>query len=465
MVGDRERTDAEHIYAAGARRNFGLGLTIFSGLLVVEGLSHLGSTSPSLMLIPLAGALAVTVLRVRSKSDPRMLRHAGMWLLLPWAVSMATILNHLPTEPLLALLFVSMTAVLLGATILTIRPFAISLPLTLLAQIVCLYLMPELPRSVMVIAPLSAAGIAILINVSRRREIRTADLNARLERAAFEKQARIVRLEHEREQARLEATVEERTLELEESRHRFREQEKLAAMGSLAAGVAHQVNNPVGAILIAADYALMVEEESGGQSEQEEALREIRRQAVRCGEMVRQLLRYSRGPEGERQSTRLDELLESVVRVTRDFVEEKGLVLSLEIGPGLLSMIVSANPVELEEALVNMIRNAAEATSGLGTRIDVRAARVEDWGEIRIVDDGPGVEGEAVPRLFEPFFTTRLNEGGTGLGLSLAHRIVEDHGGQILYEPSPSGGAIFRIRLPASKEGEAPVIETRKRNG
>ena len=296
--------------------------------------------------------------------------------------------------------------------------------------------------------------MAILINVSRRREIWTADRNRRLERAAFEQEGRILRLEHERTQARLEATVEERTIELEESRHRFREQEKLAAMGSLAAGVAHQVNNPVGAILLAAEYALTTEDGDRGQREHLEALREIRHHAIRCGEIVKQLLRYSRGPAGERRSIRLDEQLESMFDATRDFVERKNLSLSLEIGPGVLGLIVSANALELEEALTNVIRNAAEATSGIGTRVDVRATRVADWGEIRIMDDGPGVGPESVPRLFEPFFTTRLSEGGSGLGLSLAHRILEDHGGQIAYESSAEGGAIFLIRLPACKEGE-----------
>lgn len=453
MAGDSQNRDGEEILKSGARRSLRLAMTTFAGLLFVEGASHLGSDSLHLIMVPMAGSLVLAALRVAIDLDPRIERYADLMLLVPWAACMATILNHLPTEPLLALLFVSMTVVIVGASILPRLPFAIALSLTLVAQITCLYAMPQLPGSATLIAPLSAAAVAILIHVSRCREIQTADRNARLERAALEQQGRIDRLEHERAQARLETAVEERTVELEQSRHRFREQEKLAAIGSLAAGVAHQVNNPVGAILIAADYALVCHKETPGPIEHVKALDEIRQQAIRCGQIVKELLRYSRGSEGEHQPIALDECIESVFDATRTFAEENELLLSLKIGPGVLGLTVSGNRVELEEALVNLVRNAVEATAGLGKRIEVSAKRLEDWVEIRIEDDGPGIPPEAVSRLFEPFFTTRLNEGGSGLGLSLVHRILEDHSGHIEYEEVPEAGAAFRIQLPIIKEG------------
>ena len=156
MAGDPRRNRGEQAYKEGARRSFGLVFMIFPGLLLVEGLSHLGSASPSATLIPLVGALALTAVRMRSKSDPRILRHADFWLLFPWAAAMATILTHLPRQPMLTLLFVSMMAVIVGAMILSKVPFAIALPLTLAAQIVCLYSMPAVPSSALFITPLTA---------------------------------------------------------------------------------------------------------------------------------------------------------------------------------------------------------------------------------------------------------------------------------------------------------------------
>ncbi|MEZ4333328.1 MAG: PAS domain S-box protein [Myxococcota bacterium] len=252
------------------------------------------------------------------------------------------------------------------------------------------------------------------------------------------------------EQERLEARIAERTRELEASQQTLRAQERLAAVGTLAAGVAHQINNPVGAILAAAEFALVTEADPDHAAVTHKALHEIRAQATRCGRIIRSILQFSRARSAEKWSGKPIDVLRASIDATRQLARDRGASVSLEFEPEVATIGVWMSPIELEQVFINLILNAIQAQS-CGARVAITARRLGHEIEIRIEDDGPGIRPEDRGRVFDPFFTTRLKGGGTGLGLSVAHGIVEDHGGHMELVATTAGddrGACFRVTLP-----------------
>lgn len=264
----------------------------------------------------------------------------------------------------------------------------------------------------------------------------------------------------ERENERLEAAIAERTRELEASQERLVAQERMAAVGTLAAGIAHQINNPIGAILTSADFAILMQEEEGGEKIRSDALDDIRAQAIRCGKIVRSVLQFSRSEATEKWASDLIIVLRAAVDVTSRYAGDRGATIEVSISPEASGRTALMNPIELEQVFVNLIRNAIESQpKGAVVQISVRLQ--EDDIEVVIEDDGPGISDDHARHVFDPFYTTRLREGGTGLGLSVAHGIVEDHGGSMWLAtrrgpdsddepeaPADSQGARFHVRLP-----------------
>ncbi|MBK7949039.1 MAG: PAS domain-containing protein [Deltaproteobacteria bacterium] len=277
----------------------------------------------------------------------------------------------------------------------------------------------------------------------RARQIAYADVTAQKELDATR------RLEQER----LEARIVERTRELEVSQRTLRAQERLAAVGTLAAGVAHQINNPVGAILAASDYALLTAGDEDHPHVAHAALQEIRAQAIRCGKIIRGILQFSRAEPTEKWAGDLVGVLRTAVDVTRRFARDRGASVELEIDRAVAESSVLMSPIELEQVFVNLILNAIQAqTSGAFVRVTAR--RVDHEIRIRVEDDGPGVPAADRERIFDPFFTTRLKGGGTGLGLSVAHSIIADHGGRMELVPTflrLECFACFEVVLPLEK--------------
>jgi len=278
----------------------------------------------------------------------------------------------------------------------------------------------------------------------RARQIVFADVTA-------QKELEATRM---REQERLEARIAERTRELEASQKTLRAQERLAAVGTLAAGVAHQINNPVGAILAAADYALVAADDPDHERVTAGALREIKAQAIRCGKIIRGILQFSRAEPTEKWSGDVGDVLRTAVDATRGLARDRKASVSLEIDRAVGAASVQMSAIELEQVFVNLILNAIQAQPS-GARVAVTTRRAAHVVEIRVEDDGPGIPAADRERIFDPFFTTRLKGGGTGLGLSVAHAIVEDHGGRMeLVGPGagrPDVGACFRVTLPLEK--------------
>lgn len=244
---------------------------------------------------------------------------------------------------------------------------------------------------------------------------------------------------------RMSEQLAERTRELEEerARERLRYAERLASVGNLAAGLAHQINNPVNNILLTAEHALG---EDGPEAPQiwREALNASAEEAQRCERIVSGLVAFARGEPGQKWREDAHQVLQRAHDLAADTAVQNESTVELRLGSEPAPIL--ANPIALEQALLNIIRNAIqsrpEARVRLSSEVEGEAVRIE------IRDDGRGLDRKALRNLFDPFYTTRADEGGIGLGLSVAHRIVSDHGGEIHVESRPGEGTTFAVELP-----------------
>lgn len=240
-----------------------------------------------------------------------------------------------------------------------------------------------------------------------------------------------------------------RELEAERARERLHHDERMASVGILAAGLAHQINNPVNNILLTAEHALGEEGPDAARAWRE-ALAASAEEAKRCERIVRGLVAFSRGEPGQRWREDANLVLRRAQELTADAAAEHGASLALQLDPEPAPIL--ANPIALEQALVNILRNAIQSRPG--ARVVLRTERGDRLVRIEIRDDGRGMDREALGRLFAPFYTTRADEGGLGLGLSVAHRIVTDHGGEIRVASRLGEGTTVTIELPlAAPEG------------
>ncbi|MHC4937898.1 MAG: sensor histidine kinase [Planctomycetota bacterium] len=214
-------------------------------------------------------------------------------------------------------------------------------------------------------------------------------------------------------------------------------------MGILAAGLAHELNNPIGSILLAAQNA------KASPDRADECLDTILRNARRCASVVKSVLQVSRRDPAVREAVDVNDLVRRAVGVASDVAAERHATVHLQLQSDL-APIDGALP-ELEQAIANLVRNAAE--SGDGIEIRVATHGDADGVLIEVSDDGKGIAPDIRGRVFEPFFTTRQDEGGTGLGLSLVRAIVHAHGGRVQLESDQ--GTRVRVILPRSTEGDS----------
>ncbi|MCR9096134.1 MAG: ATP-binding protein [bacterium] len=245
---------------------------------------------------------------------------------------------------------------------------------------------------------------------------------------------------------RLEALVAERTRELEASREDARRNEQLAALGTLAAGLAHELNNPLGTILIGTEMAALTTDEE----ERDEALAGIRRDVERCSHIVKSMLRFGRNESSEKRSISMND----VVRRARDDArhQTRGAGVELEVDLDASLPAIDGNATELAQVLLNLIQNATNASSA-GGRIEITTRWIADdlrtEVECTVRDHGIGMSKDVLARARDPFFTTRLHAGGTGLGLSVSHGIVADHDGRLTIDSDEGRGTRVTVALPA----------------
>jgi len=222
---------------------------------------------------------------------------------------------------------------------------------------------------------------------------------------------------------------------------------KLASIGELAAGVAHEINNPLFAILGLVEFLLLDAEPD---TKAHERLALIQETALEIKEIVRALLDFARERSDELSLISLNDVAAQTVELMRRTSAAKQVEIVEIIGDEDVPVEATAN--QLKQIFVNLISNAKQALKEAGGTITVEVGRDGDcaWAEVR--DDGPGMPEHVSARIFEPFFTTRRDSGGTGLGLSVSLGIAESHGGSLVVDENEGGGATFRLQLPIARE-------------
>jgi PAS domain S-box-containing protein len=226
----------------------------------------------------------------------------------------------------------------------------------------------------------------------------------------------------------------------------LRQSEKLAAVGQVISGVAHELNNPLSAILLFTDDLLSCDRPE----DEREALSIIAQQARRSRAIVRDLLSFVRSGDVVRAATSPDGLLEQIGRTLQPQTAELGVALHIDI---VDAELIQVDRAAIEQVITNLVMNGAQAAShdGRPGTVWVRGRVESEAFVIDVVDDGPGISPEIMPRIFEPFFTTKPVGQGTGLGLSVTLGIVQQHGGTIAVENrsvNEGTGAQFSVRLP-----------------
>jgi len=222
--------------------------------------------------------------------------------------------------------------------------------------------------------------------------------------------------------------------------------ERLATLGELAAGVVHELNNPLTSITVYAEYLVRKLESQGQEAPDVEKLRRIGGSAQRILRFSRDLVQYARPSGKQHEAVDLSAVVRSSVSIVDHLIERGGITLDIDVDPEL--PVIQAVAGQLEQVLINLITNAVHAVD-TGGRVVVRARLSEpNLALLEVGDSGPGVAEDDRERIFEPFFTTKPDGKGTGLGLPIVRNIVDQHRGQITVGRSELGGAAFRVTIP-----------------
>ncbi|HWA57358.1 MAG TPA: PAS domain S-box protein [Gemmatimonadales bacterium] len=228
-----------------------------------------------------------------------------------------------------------------------------------------------------------------------------------------------------------------------ELRERLTHSEKMAALGALVSGTAHELNNPLAGIAAMAQALLL---DKSATPDILQALETIRREAMRAARIVTDLLTFARLRPLQRREVNLNQLVRDTFAATPG-LGAYGVVWTLGLDPTLPPFM--ADPDQVRQVITNLLVNATQAMSDTARRDGVvRTWSTPDWVGLEILDTGPGIAPDVLSRIFEPFFTTRAHKQGTGLGLSISHGIIRAHGGEIHGENRPEGGARFTFQLP-----------------
>jgi two-component system NtrC family sensor kinase len=228
--------------------------------------------------------------------------------------------------------------------------------------------------------------------------------------------------------------------------------EKLAAMGQMLAGVAHELNNPLTAILGVTE---LLRERSGADESTKRQLELTHRQARRAARIVQNLLEFSRPASPQKKPLDLNNILERTLQLHEHSLRRNNIAVDFRLPGELPGVVGDAN--QLIQVFLNLITNAEQAIREVrdSGRIQIRAGRNGNQLTITVQDDGVGIRPEALQRIFDPFYTTKRPGGGTGLGLSICMSIIREHGGNIEAETFPAGGSAFTIYLPVAS-GDPP---------
>lgn len=245
----------------------------------------------------------------------------------------------------------------------------------------------------------------------------------------------------------LEEEVQKKTTEIIKAQDQLINAEKLASLGRMSAGVAHELNSPLTGVVTFAH--LMLKRVPPGNKQDIEDLNVIIDQAERCSKIIKGLLGFSRKAASEKATVNIDTLIESTLAMVKNQAKFYNIEIDVQMDRSLPE--ISVDPNQIQQVFVNLLINAADAMEEKGKiTITSRLAQEGENGfiELEFKDTGPGISPESIGRVFEPFFTTKPAGKGTGLGLSVSYGIIKKHEGQITVKSEKGKGASFLIRLP-----------------
>ena len=251
----------------------------------------------------------------------------------------------------------------------------------------------------------------------------------------------------------LQTTQEELHERMEAQRNaenRLVQAAKLAAVGEMAAGVAHELNNPLTTV---AGFAELVLDDLPLQSPQRLDLELVLREATRARNVVRRLLDFARQSESVRVRADLNEIVEDVAALTRHLFETNQIDFSMQLQENLPWVLMDRD--QIKQVVLNLLHNALHAMPNGGTlsvTTDIRQRKEQNGVVMAVQDNGKGITPDDLARVFEPFFTTKANDGGTGLGLAVSYGIITDHHGFIDVDSAPNEGACFSVWLPLEEK-------------
>jgi len=262
----------------------------------------------------------------------------------------------------------------------------------------------------------------------------------------------------------LEDRVRHKSQELERAYSSLVASEKMASLGKLAATVAHEINNPLFGMLTYARLTLKrlaeTEIDPAQKEEMMENLRVIERESRRCGDIIKNLLTYVRQAPPKPQRADLNQIVERAISLVRHKLDLQGIECEESLAPDLAP--VWCDPGQIQQVAVVLLMNATEALAHGGQMLVSTSAAPGGGVRLVVADNGGGIPEDVLPHIFEPFFSTKEEQQRTGLGLAVAHSIVEQHAGTITVRSTPGQGAEFTVTLPGEpkppQSGAGPAL-------
>jgi len=231
-----------------------------------------------------------------------------------------------------------------------------------------------------------------------------------------------------------------------ELERRLVQADKLSSIGLLAAGVAHEVNTPLAVI---STYAQMLAKQVSGDDQKSKLLDKIAKSTFRASEIVNSLLNFSRTSPAEFGEVDVNRVIDETISLVKHQLDKAHVTADLRFDPEPL--VVTGNAGKLQQVFLNLVLNARDAMDG-GGNLTIRTWHDGAYARINIQDSGQGIPQDNIPRIYDPFFTTKAARKGTGLGLSVTYGIVQEHGGTIEVQSEPGAGTLFHLEFPLSRK-------------
>jgi signal transduction histidine kinase len=295
-------------------------------------------------------------------------------------------------------------------------------------------------------AILLAIAAGVLVTRSVVKPLRTIETS--LGRVATGETGRLDQTADDLEVGSLTQAINRTLSELDERQKVITRSSRLVALGTMLSGVAHELNNPLSNI--STSCQILLEEHDDLPPEMcHDLLAQIDGEVLRAQRIVSTLLDFAREKQYDRQPTPARQLVDEVLQLTRSLTPPDATI-TTDIGEALL---LDVDRQRFQQVLINLLQNAADVI-GPGGRIHIDARRENNGTRISVADNGPGISPEDLPRIFDPFFSTKAVGKGTGLGLFIVHEIIGQHGGTISVDSQPGQGTRFSIHIPDQKKPE-----------